>query len=99
MAKYDLINEAPGARGFGDVLVDAGQSLRGVDLTDEEVAHIEKFGLLKVVPEDEASKSDLDGLKVDELKALAESEDIDLGDATKKAEIIAAIKLAREEKA
>ena len=36
--------------------------------------------------------------KVDELKALAIKEEIDLGDATKKDDIIAAIELAREAK-
>lgn len=42
-----------------------------------------------------------DGLKshtVKELKAIAEAEGIDLGDATTKADIIAAIELAREPK-
>lgn len=36
--------------------------------------------------------------KVDDLKALAAKEEIDLGDATKKDDIIAAIELARESK-
>lgn len=40
----------------------------------------------------------LDKMKVDELKALAAKEEIDLGDATKKDDIIAAIELAREQK-
>lgn len=35
-------------------------------------------------------------MKVAELKALAEAEEIDLGDAKSKADIIAAIELARE---
>lgn len=39
---------------------------------------------------------DLKSMKVDELKQLAASEEIDLGEATKKAEIIAAIEKARE---
>lgn len=38
-------------------------------------------------------------MKVDDLKALAAKEEIDLGDATKKDDIIAAIELAREAKA
>lgn len=41
----------------------------------------------------------LAGLKVDELKAYAEEHDIDLGDATKKADIIAAIEEAEAERA
>lgn len=42
--------------------------------------------------------SPLAKMKVDELKALAAKEEIDLGDATKKDDIIAAIELAREAK-
>ena len=41
----------------------------------------------------------LSKMKVDDLKALAFKEEIDLGDATKKDDIIAAIELAREAKA
>lgn len=41
----------------------------------------------------------LEDQTVPKLKALAEAEEIDLGDATKKADIIAAIELAREAKA
>lgn len=39
----------------------------------------------------------LSDLKVDELKTIAVSEGIDLGDATRKDDIIAAIELARED--
>ncbi|MFN3474079.1 MAG: SAP domain-containing protein [Blastomonas sp.] len=38
----------------------------------------------------------LDNMTVADLKALAEAEGIDLGDATKKADIISAIELGRE---
>lgn len=41
---------------------------------------------------------DLSKLSVAKLKALAAEEEIDLGDATKKADIIAAIELGREAK-
>ena len=47
----------------------------------------------------EEVESDGDGLvalKVADLKAIAEAEGIDLGDASKKADIISAIELARE---
>jgi hypothetical protein len=49
-------------------------------------------------PEDwfEEVADGLAGMKVADLKALAESEGIDLGDASKKADIIAAIELSRE---
>lgn len=46
--------------------------------------------------EPEVDNDGLDKLKVDELKALAESETIDLGVATRKDDIIAAIRSARE---
>lgn len=45
---------------------------------------------------DDADDQSLGKMKVDELKALAAKEEIDLGDATKKDDIIAAIELARE---
>lgn len=37
----------------------------------------------------------LDGMKLDELKALAVAEEIDLGEASKKADIVAVIRAAR----
>lgn len=43
-----------------------------------------------------STKLDLAAMTVDALKALAAQNDIDLGDATKKADIIAAIQLAEE---
>jgi hypothetical protein len=47
----------------------------------------------------ESEPEGLAALKVADLKALAEAEGIDLGDAVKKADIIAAIELGREEAA
>lgn len=43
--------------------------------------------------------SDLSKLTVEELKDIATKEEIDLGDATKKADIVSAIQLGREAKA
>jgi len=43
-----------------------------------------------------ADPNDLNSLKVAELKAIAEDRGVDLGDATKKADIIAALELAAE---
>ena len=45
-----------------------------------------------------ADVASLAKMKVDDLKSLATKEEIDLGDATKKDDIIAAIELAREAK-
>jgi hypothetical protein len=50
-----------------------------------------------VVEEEEDETVDLSKLTVDALKALAEERGVDLGDATKKADIIAAIELAAGE--
>jgi hypothetical protein len=48
MAKVFLTNESEGARGYGfDVTVDAGETIE-VELTADDVANIELFGLLKV---------------------------------------------------
>jgi hypothetical protein len=45
----------------------------------------------------EDAEKTLEQMKVDELKAYADSRDIDLGDATKKADILAAIQAAEKE--
>jgi hypothetical protein len=48
MAKVSLTNESNGSRGYGfDVTVGAGETIE-VELTDDEIANIELFGLLKV---------------------------------------------------
>lgn len=81
-------NISSGARGAyigaSLVMVEPGQTAEG-DFTD---VNSEWF--------DDGEDSGLSGKSVADLKALAESEGIDLGDATKKADIIAAIELARE---
>lgn len=55
----------------------------------------EKGFLAGDVPQ-ESRAEPLDNMTVAQLKALAEAEKIDLGDATKKADIVAAIELAQE---
>ena len=63
---------------------------------DEEVPALIKDGAIVIVPpkaEPKATKS-LDAMKVDELKAYAESNNVDISAAQKKADIIAAIKAA-----
>ena len=54
-----------------------------------ELAEVEPFG------EDEEDEGKLENLTVDKLKHLAADENIELGEATKKAEIIAAIEKHR----
>ena len=68
-------------------------------VTDEQAQQLKDSGRLDGEPEDpeaEGEVEDLTKLKVDELKALAADEEIDLGDAKSKADIITAIQLARE---
>lgn len=68
------------------VMVEPGASAEG-DFTD-------------VNPEwfDDGTDEGLTSNSVAELKAIADAENIDIGDATKKADIIAAIELGREPK-
>lgn len=83
----------------GLVYVEAGKTV-DVEISDAEAASAKATGWFsrpEVVADDEGEKG-LEDLTVNELKALAEDEKIDLGDATKKADIIAAIELAREAK-
>lgn len=75
-----------------------------LDVVRSEMANASDEDLRTMIQRflDKASDGDddivLSKMKVDELKALAIKEEIDLGDATKKDDIIAAIELAREAK-
>lgn len=81
-------NISTGARGayIGAtlVMVEPGASAEG-DFTD---VNSEWF--------DDGEGGGLETSTVAELRAIAEAENIDIGDATKKADIVAAIELARE---
>lgn len=76
-----------------------------IDVVRSELANASDEDLRTMIQRflDKASDGDddiaLSKMKVDDLKALATKEEIDLGDATKKDDIIAAIELAREVKA
>ena len=59
---------------------------------NKEYARLKDGGFLVEEPDD-----GLDGMKLDDLKALALEEQIDLGEATKKAEIVAVIRAHRGE--
>lgn len=65
---------------------------------DEEADNLIENGSAELAEglEDEDDGDGLDKIRVDDLKAIAKSEEIDLGDATRKADIIAAIRLHRE---
>jgi hypothetical protein len=98
MAKHTFTNTADGPRivngSEGPVSILPGQST-DVEVSDAELKSAkatEWFDLDGVDDEDSLS-----AMKVKDLKALAEDEGIDLGDASTKADIISAIELAREE--
>jgi hypothetical protein len=69
-------------------------------VTDEQAVQLKDSGRLDGEPEDpdgeEGKEVDLSKLKIEELRALAANEGIELGDARSKADIITAIELARE---
>lgn len=73
---------------------------RGAEVTDISATRAREVGakgyLEGDVPEEQPQDQPLDKLTVDQLKALAAERKIDLGDASKKADIIAAIELATE---
>lgn len=103
MAK--LKNYTSGPKGVhtvgGLVYIDAGRTSDDLDISEGELKAAKATGWFtrpKGDDEDEADEG-LNGNTVAELKAIAENEQIELGDVTKKADIIAAIELAREEKA
>lgn len=74
-------------------IVKVGEIITG-DLAT--VAVREKWATTDEPAEETAAPPDLDGMTVEELKAYAAEKGIDLGDATKKADIRASIDLALE---
>ena len=64
---------------------------------DKDVESLVRDGAIVTVPPQavpQSSEVSIDNMKVDELKAYAESNNIDIGKAQKKADILAAIKAA-----
>ncbi len=88
-------NISKGARGIwttgGLVTLEPGE-VRDLEVAKgEEAGEWFEFG--------DSEDAGLAGMKVPELKALAEAEGIDLGEASKKADIVAAIEKARADAA
>lgn len=83
---------------FAPFILQAGEtSAEPVEISDAELAVIANGDWFEVdgaKPDD----ADLTKMTVDELKAFAEANEIDLGDATKKGDILSAIELALEDK-
>lgn len=57
MAKCRIINEAPGARGIDGILVDAGKTLDGVELTSEQIERAKRLPGLTIEPATPDKKS------------------------------------------
>lgn len=101
-----LTNYTSGPKGVhaenGLVYIDPGKSL-DVEISEGELAAAKKTGWFSKPKHEDDDDDDgdkaLGDLTVAKLRALAEAEQIDLGDATKKDDIVAAIELAREAKA
>lgn len=98
-------NHTSGPKGLnterGLVYVEAGKSV-DVEISDAEAASAKKTGWFsrpKVEDDESDGPKGLEDHTVAELRALADAEQIDLGDVTKKADIVAAIELVREAKA
>lgn len=96
-----VTNTQKGPRGLntkdGLVLVEPGETV-DVELEAAERKVAEGTGWFEL-GEDAEDGGSLSSLTIPELKALAASEGVDLGDASKKTDIIAAIELAREDAA
>ena len=70
------------------------------DLDSDHAARLINLGYIVAdETDDDESSPSLASLKLDELKALAATEGIELGEASKKAEIVELIEKARAEKA
>jgi|GEM_PF-6639548 len=98
---FQVENKGPAAVGVwtenGHAWVKPGASVP-LAMSDEQARRASKTLSVKPVEAgDHEPPQDLAKLSVNALKDLAAKEEIDLGDATKKLDIIAAIELAREE--
>ncbi|MFS0771045.1 hypothetical protein [Sphingomonas sp. 1P08PE] len=109
MVTYDLTNEAKGARGVGDIFVEAGATRKGVTLNDDQVAEVERFGLLKISagPLDHDEDGEKGGSKPDsppalsgktkaELLDIARAEGVEVEEGATNDDIRSAIELHRE---
>lgn len=98
--KAKVIKEFPG-RPDREALtrtIEVGETIDGelaaVAVREQWAEEVEEIEALPEDEDNDDSQSDLGTLPVDALKALAVERSIDLGGATKKADIIAAIKAA-----
>lgn len=66
-----------------------------IPVSDAEYDRLVKAKALDLEDDDEADEDGLDVMTIADLKALAESEEVDIGTATRKADIVAAIRANR----
>lgn len=101
MAKVTIKNVTAGPKVVNAAIpfvLQAGEtSAELVEISDAELAVIEHGDWFEVGGL-ETAETEISKMTVDELKAFAEANEIDLGDATKKADILSAIELALEDK-
>jgi hypothetical protein len=99
MAKVTIKNTSDGPRGVhtnrGLRFLEPGES-REVEISDAELKGAKSTGYFEVGGKAEKPEDDgLGELKVEDLRALAENDGINLGDATRKGDVIDAIRNAR----
>ena len=105
MTRLTVANNGHRGKAFkvrgGIAVVPAGEKATIDDAAPLSNAMIEALAAdnCKVHQSQDHDDAGLAGHTVAELKSIAQDENIDLGDATKKDDIIAAIELAREERA
>jgi hypothetical protein len=105
MTRYHIENEGHRGKAFkvrGGLRVVPARSAADIDdaapLTEAQIAAL-AADRCKVEEMDGTDAPDIARLTVEELKDLAAKEEIDLGDATKKADIVSAIQMGREARA
>lgn len=105
MAQVTIKNVTSGPKivnAFEPFILQGGEtSAEPVEISHAELAVIadgDWFEVDGAEPDAGPDDVDLTKMTVDELKAFAEANEIDLGDATKKADILSAIELALEDK-
>lgn len=106
MPKHSFTNIAKGPRGLNladgtTVYVEPGQTITDVELDDAELKATKETGyfVLDQKAADADKPVDLKSLDEAQLRAIAEAEGVNLGDKTRKADLISLIEVDRAQKA
>lgn len=97
--KANITNTSKADQGVwaeGGLITIAPGATREITIRADYVERAQSLPFLKVSPVAAAASEDISKMKVAELKAYAKANDIDLGDAVSKADILSAIELALE---